>query len=125
LLTGRRRYGPLSRNQICNSPIQGTMAEIVIDAMNRISELDLWDIQPILNIHDDLGFHVLEELAEDYMEIILAEMLKPTFDFINVPLMVEMSIGKNLFDMHEVGKFRSDEWYGYTQESGWKGKIAV
>lgn len=125
LLTGRRRYGPLTRNQVCNTPIQGSMAEIVLDAMNRISELDLWDIQPCWNIHDDLGFHFLAELIDEYAEIILAEMLRPTFDFINVPLVVEMSVGQNLFDMEEVGKFKSNDWYKYTQESGWKGVISA
>jgi uracil-DNA glycosylase family 4 len=118
LLTGRRRCGPMKPNAIINTPIQGTACEIVMDGMNRISELDVWEGHPLLQIHDDLLFHLPEKDVEEFAQPIIAEMIRPTFDFINVPLMAEMSIGKNWCDMNEIAKFSSAEWYGREAHLG-------
>lgn len=123
LLTGRRRCGPLSANQVCNSAIQGLAAEIVMDGMNRISEIadatGNWDLHPIAQIHDDLMFHPLEDDIADLAQIIVAEMVRPdTFDFINVPLVAEMSVGKNWYEMVKVREFSSAEWYGREAHLG-------
>jgi hypothetical protein len=86
--------------------------------MNRISELDVWEGHPLLQIHDDLLFHLPEKDVEEFAQPIIAEMIRPTFDFINVPLMAEMSIGKNWCDMNEIAKFSSAEWYGREAHLG-------
>lgn len=113
LLGSRRRYAPLSHNEIINTPIQGTASDIVIDAMNRCSEYaDAYDyppLQPMLNIHDDLTFEIpTESLEADCMKIIDI-MLACDFPFINVPLVIEGSVGKNWADQEEFGIFRSNE----------------
>jgi hypothetical protein len=36
----------------------------------------------------------------------------PKFPFINVPLVVEMSVGDSWYDLRETGVYRSDSWKG-------------
>src|ERR1019366_3259959 len=59
-LGGRKRRGPMTKNEIINHPIQGTALDIVTAGMNGISEYsDMHgddEIHPILNVHDDLTF---------------------------------------------------------------------
>ena len=111
-LTGRRRRGPLSVNMIANSPIQGTASDIVVDSMVRLSRLALETnrgyLQPVLNIHDDLTFLVPKKELDSALEVIIKEMLKIRWPWINVPLSIEVEQGKNWHEMHAVGTFRSD-----------------
>lgn len=125
-MLGRRRRAPMSKNEIINTPIQGTACEIVMDGMNRLSEMATTtgddNFQPNINIHDDLTFVPLEAKVDYYLERIIPEMLNCKFPFINVPLTLEVSIGMNLmpFDeknpdlnpegMREIFKASSDDW---------------
>jgi DNA polymerase-1 len=110
-LTGRRRRGPLTVNKVMNSPIQGTAAEIVMDAMCRLYEDGDPELQPEINIHDDLTFvRVPLERAEQIAERVVDTMLKVPFDFVNVPISVELSEGPNWLEMEEVGSYFSDTW---------------
>lgn len=109
LMTGRRRRAPLSSNQIFNTPIQGATADIVLDAMCRVSEMDDWDLQPIMNIHDDLTFYFPLGRAEYLIRTAVETMLAVPFDFVNVPIQVEVSVSAhNWYDMHFLGKYNSD-----------------
>ncbi len=118
LLTGQRRHGPLSPNQIFNTPIQGTAAKIVLDAMNRISERacnkEDWWLHPVLNVHDDLTFAVPKKRVDEYLDLTARYMCRKTFDFINVPLLIEQSVGANWFSLKEVRKVSSE-----TKEGRW------
>jgi len=110
-LTKRRRHGPLSINKVYNSGVQGTAADIVMDGMCRISELNDWELQPEFNIHDDLTFvRVKEDGVDDIAEKVITEMLSVPFDFVNVPITVEMSMGPNWGELKEVQTFSSDTW---------------
>jgi uracil-DNA glycosylase family 4 len=109
-LSGRRRHGPMSYNMCINAPIQGHGSDMVVDAMNRISEkaqeLDIPWLAPRLNIHDDLTFYVPKKKVEEALEIIVPEML--TFDYPwarGIPMLVEASVGEDWANMKEVGKF--------------------
>jgi DNA polymerase I-like protein with 3'-5' exonuclease and polymerase domains/uracil-DNA glycosylase len=114
-LTGRRRRGPMTPNEIINHPIQGTAADIVLEAMCGLSEkaeiLDDPVLQPVLNVHDDLTSIVPDEGLKRYMDFVATEMCRHRFDFINVPLVVEVSIGGRWSDLEEVAKYRSDELF--------------
>lgn len=114
-LNGFRRRVPLSFNQIINHPIQGTTCEIVMEAMCEISEWEDWEEHPMLNIHDDLTFELYEDNFDDSAERIIREMLRAPFDFINVPISVELSVGKSWDNLHEMGTYFSDEWLGHPQ----------
>lgn len=118
-LNGRRRHGPLSINQILNSGVQGTAAEIVLDAMSRLSETGDPELQPEINIHDDLTFvDVVAKRADIVAEKIIDMMINVPFKFVNVPIVVEMGVGRNWCDIDELkdesGKtisvYSSDEW---------------
>ena len=114
-LTGRRRRGPMTKNEIINMPIQGTAFDIVGAGMNALSEraqeTDDWELQTCLQVHDDLSSWISDETLEQKMPIIAEEMCRHRFDFINVPLLVEMSIGANWADLQEVAKYRSDKLF--------------
>lgn len=110
-LTGRRRHGPISPNKVYNSPVQGTAAEIVMDGMCRISEMGDWELQPEINIHDDLTFcRVPIDRVDDISERVINAMLDVPYDFVNVPITVEASIGEDWLNMEEFGVFSSNTW---------------
>lgn len=112
-LTGRRRRGPLSVNQVLNSPVQGTAAEIIADIMCRLSETGDPLLQPEINIHDDLTYVRVPEKQVDYVaEKVIDHMLGVPFDWAKiVPLTVEMSLGPNWLEMEDVATFSSDKWF--------------
>lgn len=111
-LTGRRRRGPLSTNQIFNSPVQGTAAAIVLDAMSRLSETEDPELQPEINIHDDFTYMRVPEKRVDFVaQHVITAMLDVPFSWVNVPITAEMSIGPDWLSMEEVGTYSSDEWF--------------
>lgn len=111
-MTGRRRRGPLSLNQLINAPIQGTAAEVVLDAMSRLSETRDPERQPEINIHDDLTFlRVPVKCVDDIAEKVIDTMLRVPFKWAHiVPITVEMSMGKNWCEFEEIGTYSSDQW---------------
>lgn len=125
-LGGRRRRGPMTLNEIINLPIQGTAADIVTEAMDVLSEkaveMDRMDLHPRLNVHDDLTFVVADAGLEQSIDHIVREMCMPRFDYINVPLVVEVSIGTTWANQQEIGVYRSNELFGhpnpYATEQG-------
>lgn len=121
-LTGRRRHGPMSVNTIFNSPVQGTESDIVMDGMCALYETKDPELQPELMIHDDLTFlRIKEKRAEIVAEKVLNILLDTSpFPWINVPITVELSSGRNWMPydskvnpegLKEIGAFSSDEWW--------------
>ncbi|KKN90055.1 hypothetical protein LCGC14_0231680 [marine sediment metagenome] len=111
-LTNRRRRAPMSVNQLLNHPIQGTASDIVINAMDRLSEFaeeeNMPQLQAIMNVHDDLTFNIPVDSLDDDLEDIIDQMLDVPFDFINVPISIEVEVGHNWFAMKKVGTFKSN-----------------
>jgi DNA polymerase I-like protein with 3'-5' exonuclease and polymerase domains/uracil-DNA glycosylase len=116
-LGGRKRRGPMTKNQIINHPIQGTGADIVLEGMNVLSEKAQFEddplINPNINVHDDLTFIVPDAVLEDKISIITREMCMPRFDYINVPLLVEVSVGQRWNELEEIKKVYSHELFGH------------
>lgn len=114
-LTGRRRHETMTFNELVNAPIQGTAADIVVDAMNRLSELGekegIPELQARLNVHDDLTFIFPEKNMDALCDICISEMLDVPFDFINVPLSIEGSMGTTWDNQDEFGTYFSNEWF--------------
>lgn len=116
-LGGRRRRGAMTKNELINMPIQGTAADIVTEGMVGITERgiaeDLEYLIPVLNVHDDLTYYLPESgPARDYaVKAITEEMCRIRFPWINVPLLIEMSTGRNWYEQKEVAKFWSNEIY--------------
>lgn len=119
LLTGYRRYGPMKSNAVINTPVQGTASDIVVNAMNRLSKnaykTQRWDLHPRIEIHDDLTFILKNDTLDEDLEHIVREMcVSPfeDFDFINVPIAVEASVGPDWYNMKEVIKRDSTYYLG-------------
>lgn len=110
-ICGRRRPGPLTENKIINSPIQADESEIVFHAFTTLSQRRIWELQPVLEIHDDLQFYIPENNVDHYCNRIVSDMLSIPFSWINVPLLVEIGIGRSLYNIEEVGKYWSDTWF--------------
>ena len=115
-LTGRRRYEPLSANEIINSPIQGTASDIVVRGMETLS-YKAWEegrpqISPRINVHDDLSFYLPPATLEQDLGDIVQIMCTPQFDFINVPITIEVGLGKTWGTIEDTFTAESTD-YGY------------
>lgn len=114
-MTGQRRHEPMSRNEIGNHLSQGTAGHLVIDAQRRIAQYAYeteqpW-LQPIMNIHDDLSFELPDDhRLEGSIETIAKMMCTGTYDFIKVPLTVEVSTGTSWADKVELHTFNSRDF---------------
>ena len=109
-LFGRRRYIPqlndknamlrgFGERTAMNSPIQGTAADIIKIAMNRVSEeLKKNNLKTIMiaQVHDELVFDVPKEELE-----IVKKLVKDTMESavtLSVPLEASIECGKNWFE---------------------------
>lgn len=111
-LFGRRRYLPdinsrnanvraLAERNAINAPIQGTAADIIKMAMNRvdarIEELGLKS-RMVLQIHDELVFEAPKDEVGTLMDMIRQEM-EHVIE-LSVPLTVECNYGENWLEAH-------------------------
>lgn len=114
-LDGRRRRGAMSLNQIINHPIQGTALSIVCAGMNALSERaqreERMECHPRFNGHDDLSFFMRDENVERNIPMIVEEMCRPRFDFVIVPLIVEVSVGPRWNELEEIKKVSSAQLF--------------
>ncbi len=109
---GRRRYlkdinsanfvvkGGAERNAV-NAPIQGSAADIIKIAMINIYKKltsENWKSKMLLQVHDELVFDVHNSELEKIQPMIKHEM-ENAFK-LDVPLEVEMEIGKNWLEAH-------------------------
>jgi hypothetical protein len=112
-MTGFRIYGPLTYNNIINYGIQNTASEILQDGAGKITrlayKLGLAWLVPIIDIHDDLTFHVPDEHVEWLVQTVVPIMLHPSFDFITVPLTCEVKVGDDWATMTEIGVYSSEQ----------------
>lgn len=122
--TNRRRYCPLNKNKIINTPIQGSASDIVTDAGYRLAKLAYKLKKPqyqfIFNIQDDLTYIVPDKTLNEDILFIAKEMVRPNFDFISVPLNIEISIGKRWGEMEDICQFNSTDFFDYLGECEWK-----
>ena len=111
-LSGIRRRAPVAPNQLINAPIQADEALLVCNAMARLSELGDPRFQASMEIHDDLTFIWPQADIERNSEVVITEMLRIEFPWVNVPLGVERSIGADWGTLEKAGEFFSDQWGG-------------
>lgn len=109
-LMGRRRRAPLTPNQIFNTGAQGLAADIVLDGMNKLSEQEDWDLQPIMQIHDDFGMLFPEKRFDELAYTTVDTLMSVDYEFLNVPLLVECSVWSNLYEKQEAAIYRTDTW---------------
>ena len=96
-LWGFRRYAPLSKNRIINTPIQGHAFHLFMDAMlqyvpemkrRKMKSRMMWEI------HDAGVFSIEPNEKEELVELVSDKMCNLDYDFINVPLKVEWEFSK-------------------------------
>lgn len=117
-LQNRIRNEVLPGNEIINTPVQGSAAELVLEAQNVLCTManDDFCLLPRVSIHDSLDFFVpdKDDKIEYYTKTISCEMIKPRFNYITTPLMVETKFGPNWGLMEKIGKFVG-QWYEKDQ----------
>lgn len=106
--TGRRRAGPLNKNMIINTPVQGTAAEIVNEGiaqleLRALKERAPW-LSPVLQIHDDLTFVVPKQHLMGALHMVVHEMVNVKYDWIDVPIAAEAEVGLDWANMTPVLK---------------------
>jgi DNA polymerase-1 len=110
-LFGRRRYLPdihssnsvvrgIAERNAINSPIQGTAADIIKIAMNRIHVRlrEEFKTKMILQVHDELVFDVYKPELENIKKLVKHEMENAIS--LSVPLEVEIDSGRNWLEAH-------------------------
>lgn len=113
--SGFRRHAPVAQNQLINAPIQADESIIVLTAMCALSEIDPDKYQAAMEIHDDLTFIMPVDEIDERAEVIITEMTRLNYDWINVPLVIEMAVGKDWASLEDVAKFESKWEGGYRQ----------
>ena len=82
-----------------NTPIQGSSADIIkkamIDLYDKMNERKLKS-KMIIQIHDELIFDVAKEELEE-LKVLVKEVMENTYK-LEVPLVVETSLGENWYD---------------------------
>jgi len=111
-LFGRRRYFPginssvpfiraQAERMVINAPVQGTAADVVRIAMNKIyqfleKENKLDEVRILLQVHDELIFEIKDGLVAEYVEKIKKIMEEILLEKDSeVPLKVSVACGEN------------------------------
>ena len=92
--------GYAERNAI-NAPIQGSAADIIKVAMNRIYErfqAGKLRSKMIMQVHDELNFNVFPDELEKVKEIVVSEMENAVS--LKVPLIADCGVGNNWLEAH-------------------------
>lgn len=103
---GFRRYAPLSKRQIFNTPIQGTSFHMLLEALYR-ADNDMIEKGMrsclVAEIHDSILTDLVKEETEDARKILIKRMTEKQFDWQgSVPRGAEMQEGPNWYDMETV-----------------------
>jgi len=113
-LLNRRRYLPeinsknaairgFAERTAINTPIQGTSADIIKVAMIRISDRIKAKglmAKMSLQIHDELLFEVPEKEVDELSRLAKEEMERAVS--LDVPVVVDMTVGRNWRDLKEM-----------------------
>ena len=92
--------GYAERNAI-NAPIQGSAADIIKVAMNRIHKRfqeEKFRSRMIMQVHDELNFNVYKDELEQVRQIVLDEMEGAIR--LQVPLIADYGVGQNWLEAH-------------------------
>jgi DNA polymerase I len=113
-LFGRRRYLPdvnsgipmlraAAERMAVNMPLQGTQADLIKKAMIEVQawiETSKLDVRMLLQVHDELVFEVKESDAKSVAKKV-EEIMAGVAEY-EVPLVVDVEVGKNWKEMEKV-----------------------
>jgi DNA polymerase-1 len=112
-LLGRRRYLPdidssnsnrrgYAERVAVNMPIQGTQADMIKIAMNRVQEqLDAndWQAKMLLQVHDELVFEMPPDEVEP-VRAMVRDQMEDALPLDGVPVLVDIEAGDDWLDAH-------------------------
>ena len=112
-LLGRRRYLPdidssnsnrrgYAERVAVNMPIQGTQADMIKIAMNRVQEqLDAndWQAKMLLQVHDELVFEMPPDEVEP-VRAMVRDQMEDALPLDGVPVLVDIEVGDDWLDAH-------------------------
>jgi DNA polymerase-1 len=112
-LLGRRRYIPeidssnsnrrsWAERVAVNMPIQGTQADMIKIAMNRVHERlaeEGLEARMLLQVHDELVFEMPPE-EEDSLRALVEEEMRDALPLDDVPVVVDIDSGENWLAAH-------------------------
>jgi DNA polymerase-1 len=105
-VTGFRRPGPLSDEQLYNTPIQGPAFHLVLDGLARVDKAlveDGFKTYIITETHDSLLFDVYPDEVEDVIELSSTILCSKRFEWQgDVPLSVSWEMGENYYEMEKI-----------------------
>jgi len=83
-----------------NTVIQGSAADLIKVAMNNIFEKirGRAEIKMVLQIHDELVFEVMSNVADKYRDLVEKEMTSAMK--LRVPLKVDITVGRNWLEVN-------------------------
>ena len=96
---GFRRTGLLGRNEILNSPIQGTAFHCLLWSfieLTRVAEEEGWASRLMGEVHDDIAASVQPEEADYIMQMfrwVMCEAINTPHPWLVVPLDIEIEMG--------------------------------
>ncbi|MCL2261506.1 MAG: DNA polymerase, partial [Fibromonadales bacterium] len=108
----RRRYLPelqasdhqeraMAERMAMNSPIQGSAADLIMEAMLRLHtkiENENLPLKMLLQVHDELVFECPKENAEEFSQMIKYEMENAWP--LSVPILANVGVGDNWLEAH-------------------------
>jgi len=111
LKTGFRCYGPMSRNDVINYPVQGAAFHCLLKSfilMDEIIQRERWKTKLIGQIHDSMILDVcpdeLEKVVKTIQEV-TCERLKREWNWISVPLSVGIDVTEINGSWAEIKKY--------------------
>ena len=112
---GVERHGILWGNETINTPIQGGLAHLVLDAQNELSRLSIELNEPYLhpriNIHDDVTFvlpYDLDLIAAYMQDVIGPALVRLRHDWQIVPFAAEFSFGEDWMNFEKLDTIVGD-----------------
>jgi len=88
-----------------NTPIQGTASDLVLKAMGKMwrkMRRQNMRSRNIAQVHDLILYDVVDSELEDLVGMIRPAMEHLPFDFINVPLVVDIKVGTHWGELEEI-----------------------
>lgn len=105
-ITGFRRPGPLSDEQLFNTPVQGPAFHLVLDGLKRVNRTlrkEGFKSFPNSEIHDSITIDAFPDEVEDVIDLSTAILCSKRFDWQrDVPLSVSWEMGKDFYKMTEI-----------------------
>ncbi|MCF7911367.1 MAG: DNA polymerase I [Candidatus Cloacimonetes bacterium] len=104
LNSSNRQLREAAQRIAVNMPVQGSAADIIKIAMNKLHLLlkDRPEIKMLIQVHDELVFEIRDDLLEEAQKMIREVMESAIPDEFAgiVPLKVEIGVGANWFEAH-------------------------